>query len=155
MIFLDVILLVFKIVVLFCIIFLAIINNILVIISVILYRKLRHVNNYFLVSLAFADLFVAMFAMTFNATLEISGIMLSWPPAIIVLWLWRKLFVTYCMQLSKRFSDDIKRAETHLNTWAQFKYGWKDKNARLKIFFGWKGRLRKWSRRDTYTGENF
>ena len=79
------ILLVFKIAVLLSIIFLAMINNILVIISVILYRKLRHVNNYFLVSLAFADLFVAMFAMTFNATLEISGIMLSWPPAIIVL----------------------------------------------------------------------
>lgn len=125
------ILLVFKIAVLLSIIFLAIINNILVIISVILYRKLRHVNNYFLVSLAFADLFVAMFAMTFNATLEISGIMLSWPPAIIVLWLWRKLFVTYCMQLSKRFRDDIKRAETHLNTWTKFKYGWKDKNAHV------------------------
>ena len=29
-------------------------------------------NNYFLVSLAFADLFVAIFAMTFNATVEIS-----------------------------------------------------------------------------------
>ena len=51
----------------------AIVNNSLVIISVILYRKLRHVNNYFLVSLAFADLFVAIFAMTFNANLEISG----------------------------------------------------------------------------------
>ena len=83
--FLGVIVLVLKSVILITIIFLAVINNILVIISVILYRKLRHVNNYFLVSLAFADLFVAMFAMTFNATLEISGIMLSWPPAIIVL----------------------------------------------------------------------
>ena len=75
--FLGVIVLVLKSVILITIIFLAVINNILVIISVILYRKLRHVNNYFLVSLAFADLFVAMFAMTFNATLEISGIMLS------------------------------------------------------------------------------
>ena len=75
--FLGVIVLVLKSVILIAIIFLAVINNILVIISVILYRKLRHVNNYFLVSLAFADLFVAMFAMTFNATLEISGIMLS------------------------------------------------------------------------------
>ena len=73
----GVIVLVLKSVILITIIFLAVINNILVIISVILYRKLRHVNNYFLVSLAFADLFVAMFAMTFNATLEISGIMLS------------------------------------------------------------------------------
>ena len=66
-----------KSIVLFSIIFLAIINNSLVIISVILYRKLRHVNNYFLVSLAFADLFVAIFAMSFNATLEISGTVLS------------------------------------------------------------------------------
>jgi hypothetical protein len=31
------------------------------------------VNNYFLVSLAFADLCVALFAMTFNATVEITG----------------------------------------------------------------------------------
>ena len=73
----DVFLLVVKSIVLFSIIFLAIINNSLVIISVILYRKLRHVNNYFLVSLAFADLFVAIFAMSFNATLEISGTVLS------------------------------------------------------------------------------
>jgi hypothetical protein len=36
-------------------------------------RRLRHVNNYFLVSLAFADLCVALFAMTFNATVEITG----------------------------------------------------------------------------------
>ena len=55
------------------IILLAVINNILVIVSVVLYRRLRHVNNYFLVSLAFADLFVALFAMTFNAVLEVSG----------------------------------------------------------------------------------
>lgn len=55
------------------IILLAIINNSLVILSVIIFRKLRHVNNYFLVSLAFADLSVAIFAMTFNATVEITG----------------------------------------------------------------------------------
>ena len=71
--FLDTLVLILKCVILITIILLAIINNSLVIISVVLYRKLRHVNNYFLVSLAFADLFVAMFAMTFNATLEILG----------------------------------------------------------------------------------
>ena len=41
--------------------------------SVVLFRRLRHINNYFLVSLAFADLSVALFAMTFNATVEITG----------------------------------------------------------------------------------
>ena len=41
--------------------------------SVILFRRLRHIKNYFLVSLAFADLSVALFAMTFNATVEITG----------------------------------------------------------------------------------
>ena len=41
--------------------------------SVILYPKLRGINNYFLVSLAAADLLVACFAMTFNATQEILG----------------------------------------------------------------------------------
>lgn len=51
----------------------SVINNVLVIISVVLYRRLRHINNYFLVSLAFADLFVALFAMTFKATVEITG----------------------------------------------------------------------------------
>ena len=62
-----------KCVILVSIITMAVINNILVIVSVILYRRLRHVNNYFLVSLACADLCVALLAMTFNATLEITG----------------------------------------------------------------------------------
>ena len=55
------------------IIVMAIFSNLLVIFSVVLYRKLRGINNYFLVSLAFADLLVACFAMTFNATQEILG----------------------------------------------------------------------------------
>ena len=71
--YLDIALLVSKCVILISIILLAVINNILVIVSVILYRRLRHVNNYFLVSLACADLCVALLAMTFSATLEITG----------------------------------------------------------------------------------
>jgi len=59
--------------VLILIIVVAIFSNLLVIFSVILYRRLRGINNYFLVSLAFADLIVACFAMTFNATQEILG----------------------------------------------------------------------------------
>ena len=60
-------------IVLILIIVVAIFSNLLVIFSVILYPKLRGINNYFLVSLAFADLLVACFAMTFNATQEILG----------------------------------------------------------------------------------
>ena len=63
---LSTLLLCVKSIIIVVIIAMAIINNILVITSVILYKKLRHVNNYFLVSLAVADLFVAVFAMTFN-----------------------------------------------------------------------------------------
>ena len=55
------------------IILVAILSNLLVIASVFLYRKLRGINNYFLLSLAFADLFVACFAMTFNASQQILG----------------------------------------------------------------------------------
>ena len=64
---------VLKALVLILIIIVAIFSNLLVIFSVILYRKLRGINNYFLVSLAFADLIVACFAMTLNATQEILG----------------------------------------------------------------------------------
>ena len=65
-----------KCIVLVCIILLAIFSNLLVVISVFRYHKLRHINNYFLVSLAVADLMVACFAMTFNATVEITGMYL-------------------------------------------------------------------------------
>ena len=56
------------------IILVAIFSNLLVIASVFLYRKLRGINNYFLVSLAFADLFVALFAMTFKVLAAIHQI---------------------------------------------------------------------------------
>ena len=69
----NVVPLVLKCIVLISIILLAIFSNLLVVISVFRYHKLRHINNYFLVSLAVADLLVACFAMTFNATVEITG----------------------------------------------------------------------------------
>jgi len=74
-----------KALVLILIIIVAIFSNLLVIFSVVLYRKLRGINNYFLVSLAFADLIVACFAMTLNATQEILG---RWifGPAVCDLW---------------------------------------------------------------------
>lgn len=47
-------------------------GNLLVIVSVMRHRKLRIITNYFVVSLAFADMLVAMGAMTFNASVQIT-----------------------------------------------------------------------------------
>jgi len=81
---------VFKALILIGIILLAIFSNLLVILAVILYRRLRGINNYFLVSLAFADLLVACCAMTFNATQEISG---RWIFGSLVCDLWNSIDV--------------------------------------------------------------
>ncbi|XP_070852597.1 octopamine receptor beta-1R isoform X2 [Drosophila suzukii] len=51
----------------------AILGNMLVIVSVMRHRKLRIITNYFVVSLAVADMLVALCAMTFNASVMISG----------------------------------------------------------------------------------
>ncbi|XP_015594309.1 octopamine receptor beta-1R isoform X1 [Cephus cinctus] len=51
----------------------ALFGNLLVIVSVMRHRKLRVITNYFVVSLALADMLVAIFAMTFNASVELSG----------------------------------------------------------------------------------
>ncbi|XP_066997355.1 octopamine receptor beta-2R isoform X1 [Anabrus simplex] len=51
----------------------AILGNLLVIVSVMRHRKLRVITNYFVVSLAFADMLVAMVAMTFNASVQLTG----------------------------------------------------------------------------------
>ncbi|XP_032682733.1 octopamine receptor beta-3R-like isoform X2 [Odontomachus brunneus] len=51
----------------------AVLGNILVIASVRRHRRLRVVTNCYVVSLAAADLLVAMCAMTFNASVELSG----------------------------------------------------------------------------------
>ncbi|XP_054726415.1 octopamine receptor beta-1R [Anastrepha obliqua] len=51
----------------------AILGNVLVIVSVMRHRKLRIITNYFVVSLAVADMLVALCAMTFNASVEITG----------------------------------------------------------------------------------
>ncbi|CRK89466.1 CLUMA_CG003205, isoform C [Clunio marinus] len=51
----------------------AIFGNLLVIISVMRVRKLRVITNYFVVSLALADIMVAMMAMTFNFSVQITG----------------------------------------------------------------------------------
>ncbi|KAL1449644.1 hypothetical protein WDU94_002130 [Cyamophila willieti] len=51
----------------------AILGNLLVIISVIKHRKLRIITNYFVVSLAFADLLVALCVMPFNAIVSLTN----------------------------------------------------------------------------------
>uniref|UniRef100_A0A1B6DUI6 Octopamine receptor beta-2R n=1 Tax=Clastoptera arizonana TaxID=38151 RepID=A0A1B6DUI6_9HEMI len=51
----------------------AIFGNLLVIVSVMRHRKLRIITNYFVVSLAFADMLVAIVAMTFNASVQLTG----------------------------------------------------------------------------------
>lgn len=50
----------------------AVLGNALVIISVQRNRKLRVITNYFVVSLAMADMLVALCAMTFNASLSVN-----------------------------------------------------------------------------------
>lgn len=55
------------------IIVMAVFGNLLVMVSVMRHRKLRIITNYFVVSLALADMLVAMFAMTFNASVQIYG----------------------------------------------------------------------------------
>lgn len=69
----DMLVLVLKSFILVFIIVAAVFGNLLVILSVIRHEKLRVITNYFVVSLAFADLLVALLAMSFNASVEISG----------------------------------------------------------------------------------
>ncbi|KAL1450003.1 hypothetical protein WDU94_002466 [Cyamophila willieti] len=60
-----------KILLMLFIIISAIFGNLLVIVSVMQHRKLRVITNYFVVSLAFADMLVAFGAMGFNLSVEI------------------------------------------------------------------------------------
>lgn len=69
----DILTFVFKAGIMGFIIIAAIFGNLLVIVSVMRHRKLRIITNYFVVSLAFADMLVAMVAMTFNASVQMTG----------------------------------------------------------------------------------
>jgi len=51
----------------------ALFGNLLVIVSVMRHRKLRVITNYFVVSLALADMLVALGAMCFNASVELTN----------------------------------------------------------------------------------
>lgn len=64
--------LVLKTTIMLTIILAAILGNLLVIVSVCRHHKLRITTNYFIVSLACADILVAVFAMSFNASVVIT-----------------------------------------------------------------------------------
>ncbi|KAG7169994.1 octopamine receptor beta-2R-like [Homarus americanus] len=51
----------------------AVLGNLLVVVSVVRHRRLRIITNYFVVSLAIADILVALMAMPFNASVELTG----------------------------------------------------------------------------------
>ncbi|XP_014285375.1 octopamine receptor beta-2R [Halyomorpha halys] len=69
----DLLVFVFKAFTMGSIIISAILGNLLVIVSVMRHRKLRVITNYFVVSLAFADMLVAVTVMTFNASIQLTG----------------------------------------------------------------------------------
>ncbi|KAG8228258.1 hypothetical protein J437_LFUL006225 [Ladona fulva] len=70
----------------------AVLGNILVIISVVRHRKLRVITNYYVVSLALADLLVALCAMTFNASVELTG---RWLFGYVMCDMWNSLDVYF------------------------------------------------------------
>ncbi|XP_037076755.1 octopamine receptor beta-2R-like isoform X1 [Pollicipes pollicipes] len=70
----------------------SVLGNLLVICSVIRYRRLRVITNYFIVSLAFADMLVALGAMTFNASVQVSD---RWLFGHVVCDLWNSLDVYF------------------------------------------------------------
>ncbi|XP_039296781.1 octopamine receptor beta-2R-like [Nilaparvata lugens] len=70
---LFVVLFVLKALIMVFIIIAALFGNLLVIVSVMRHRKLRVITNYFVVSLALADMLVAIWAMCFNASVELTN----------------------------------------------------------------------------------
>lgn len=71
----------------------AVFGNALVIVSVVRHRKLRILTNYYVVSLAFADLLVALGAMTFNAIVSVTDG--RWPFGDFLCDLWNSLDVYF------------------------------------------------------------
>lgn len=71
----------------------AVFGNALVIVSVVRHRKLRILTNYYVVSLAFADLLVALGAMTFNAIVSVTDG--RWPFNDFLCDLWNSLDVYF------------------------------------------------------------
>lgn len=70
----------------------AVLGNALVVISVVRHRKLRILTNYYVVSLAFADFLVALCAMSFNASVAITG---KWMFGYVMCDVWNSLDVYF------------------------------------------------------------
>ncbi|XP_026825550.1 octopamine receptor beta-3R isoform X4 [Ooceraea biroi] len=88
----NMLLVVIKGVIMGSIIITAVLGNMLVIASVRRHRRLRVVTNCYVVSLAAADLLVAICAMTFNASVELSG---RWLFGAVMCNLWNSLDVYF------------------------------------------------------------
>lgn len=88
----DYLLLVLKATAMGLIIIISVFGNLLVIVSVMRHRKLRIITNYYVISLAFADMLVAMFAMTFNFSVQIFE---KWLFGYFVCNLWNSLDVYF------------------------------------------------------------
>lgn len=86
------ILLLLKGVIMVFIIIAALLGNLLVIVSVMRHPKLRVITNYFVVSLALADMLVAICAMCFNASVELTG---KWLFGIFMCDFWNSLDVYF------------------------------------------------------------
>lgn len=71
--------------VLFSILFMTVFGNLLVLLSVAIYKNLRHTTNYFIVNLACADLLLGLSVLPFSAMLDILG---YWPfgPTLCIFW---------------------------------------------------------------------
>ncbi|XP_055315226.1 octopamine receptor beta-2R isoform X2 [Sitodiplosis mosellana] len=88
----DVLFFVFKASIMISIIIAAVFGNLLVIISVMRNRKLRVITNYFVISLALADIMVALMAMTFNMC---NQLLEKWPFTKFVCDMWNSLDVYF------------------------------------------------------------
>lgn len=88
----DNVVLIFKATLMLFIMIAAIFGNLLVIISVMRNRKLRIITNYFVVSLAMADIMVAIMAMTFNFSVQVTG---RWNFSVFLCDLWNSLDVYF------------------------------------------------------------
>ena len=131
------------------VILLSVLGNLLVIVSVLLHRRIRVVANYFVMSLAFADMLVALCAMTFNASIQITG---RWMFGYIMCDMWNSFDVFFstvsilhlcCISVDRYFAI-LRPLEyrTHMNkrtVAAMLAVSWTTPAAIsfLPIFLGW------------------
>ncbi|XP_076044887.1 octopamine receptor beta-1R-like [Oratosquilla oratoria] len=70
----------------------SVLGNLLVIVSVFRYHKLRVITNYFVVSMALADMLVALMAMVFNASVQVTN---TWLFGAVMCDLWNSMDVYF------------------------------------------------------------